>query len=292
MILIVDDSSVARTTLWEYLEPAGYSMEMASDGARAWELLNRSPEKYHAVLLDRIMPKMDGIEVLKKMKSHIRLSNLPVIMQTASRESHEIKEGIQAGAYYYLTKPYSKEAVRLITAAAVKDFMRHKILSAGSTNDLSNDSRRAENHYHFRTLEEAQIISELLSRECPSPEKTVTGLWELIINAVEHGNLGITYSEKTRLIEEGKWEEEIHRRLTIPPYAARKATVTIEKSINEIQFRVKDEGEGFDWTPYMEISPERAFDTHGRGIAMSRHKSFHRLEYRGSGNEVVAAVKL
>ncbi len=291
MILIVDDSSVARTTLWEHLEPAGHRMEMAENGVHAWEMLNRSPGKYHAVLLDRIMPEMDGIELLKKMKSQPSLNNLPVIMQTASRESHEIKEGIKAGAYYYLTKPYSKEAVRLITAAAVNDFKRHKMFSERQTNNLSNDSRRGENHYHFRTLEEAQIISELLSRECPCPEKAVAGLWELIINAVEHGNLGITYGEKTRLIQEGKWEEEIHRRLSMSPYSARKATVTIEKSINEIRFRVKDEGEGFDWMPYMEISPERAFDTHGRGIAMSRHKSFYYLEYVGKGNEVVASVK-
>lgn len=292
MILIVDDSGVVRTTLREYLEPVGYQMEMAENGARAWEMLNRSPEKYHAVLLDRIMPEMDGMEVLKKMKSHGGLQNLPVIMQTASREGHEIREGIQAGAYYYLTKPYSSEAVRLITAAAVKDFTRNKSRVEDMANDSGGVSQGPDNRYHFRTLEEAQILSNVLSRECPSPEKAVVGLWELIINAVEHGNLGITYAEKSRLMEEGMWEEEIRRRSAMPRYAARKATVTIEKTDGEICFRVKDEGDGFDWSQYLEISPERAFDCHGRGIAMSRHKSFHRLEYLGNGNEVVAAVKL
>lgn len=292
MILIVDDSSVARATLWEYLEPAGYRMEMAVNGKRAWELLTRSPEKYLAVLLDRIMPEMDGLEVLKRIKSHNSLKNLPVIMQTASCESHEIREGIQAGAYYYLTKPYSMEAVRLITAAAVNDFMQQTSLLEEPENDLCGVSLKSENLYHVRTLEEVHIVSNLLSRECPSPEKVAVGLWELLLNAVEHGNLGITYAEKSRLIEEGAWEEEIRRRFTMPRYAARKATIKIEKFTGEIRFRVKDEGEGFDWIPYLEISPERVFDTHGRGIAMSRHTSFHNLEYLGNGNEVVATVKL
>lgn len=292
MILIVDDSGVARTTLREYLEPSGYQMEMAENGARAWEMLSRSPEKYHAVLLDRVMPEMDGMEVLKKMKHHDSLKNLPVIMQTASRENHEIKEGIRAGAYYYLTKPYSKEAVRLITSAAVNDFNRYRTPRNGPVNDLNHGSWQTGNRYHFRTPEEAQILTDVLSRECPSPEKVAAGLWELVLNAVEHGNLGITYSEKTRLIEEGMWEEEVRHRFTIPRYASRKATVTIEKTADEIRFRVKDEGDGFDWTPYLEMSPERVFDTHGRGIAMSRHRSFHRLEYLGNGNEVVAAVKI
>ncbi len=292
MILIVDDSSVARTMLREFLEPAGYRMEMAENGRRAWELLNRSPEKYVAVLLDRVMPEMDGMEVLRKMKSHGSLKVLPVIMQTARRKDHEIKEGIQAGAYYYLTKPYSKDAVKLITAAAVNDFMRYKSMLDEPLDGWADIPRAAENLYHFRTLEEAQIISNVLSRECPSSEKVAAGLWELAINAVEHGNLGITYAEKSMLLEQGRWEEEIRRRYTLPRYAARKATIKIEKSGGEIRFRVKDEGEGFDWVPYLDISPERVFDAHGRGIAMSRHKSFHRLEYLGKGNEVVATVQL
>ncbi len=291
MILIVDDSSVARTMLLEYLEPTGYRMEMANSGISAWEMLNRAPEKYLAVLLDRIMPEMDGMEVLKKIKSHSSLKNLPVIMQTASRESHEIKECIQAGAYYYLTKPYSKDAVQLITAAAINDFKKHRSLGEGSA-DAYGVPRWVENQYQFRTLEEVHIVTDLLSRECPAPEKVAVGLWELLINAVEHGNLGITYAEKSRLPENGMWEEEIARRFTMPRFAERKVTVKIKKNADEIRLCVKDEGDGFDWIPYMDISPERAFDAHGRGIAISRHKSFHHLEYLGNGNEVVATVKL
>ena len=55
---------------------------------------------------------------------------------------------------------------------------------------------------------------------------------------------------------------------------------------------IKDEGKGFAWQDYLEMDPNRAFDTHGRGIAMARMLSLDSVEYRGSGNEVVATIKL
>jgi len=53
-----------------------------------------------------------------------------------------------------------------------------------------------------------------------------------------------------------------------------------------------DQGAGFDWQSYLEMSPDRAFDSHGRGIAMSRMLSFVALEYTGNGNTVCATVAL
>jgi hypothetical protein len=58
-----------------------------------------------------------------------------------------------------------------------------------------------------------------------------------------------------------------------------------------VQIRIRDQGQGFDWTPYLDFDPERAFDPHGRGIAMARLSSFDDLEYLGDGNEVLATVK-
>ena len=68
--------------------------------------------------------------------------------------------------------------------------------------------------------------------------------------------------------------------------------VEFMRNPGELRFTVRDQGKGFDWQQYLEMSPERAFDTHGRGIAMSKLLSFDRLEYRGCGNEVECVVKL
>ena len=86
--------------------------------------------------------------------------------------------------------------------------------------------------------------------------------------------------------------EEMDRRLVDPDFARRIATVEFVRNAGELRFIIRDQGKGFDWQQYLEMSPERAFDTHGRGIAMSKLLSFDKLEYRGCGNEVEGVVNL
>ena len=59
---------------------------------------------------------------------------------------------------------------------------------------------------------------------------------------------------------------------------------------SEVWYRIVDEGDGFDWTRYLDFDPARAFDPHGRGIAVARLSSFDALEYIGKGNLVIATV--
>ena len=84
---------------------------------------------------------------------------------------------------------------------------------------------------------------------------------------------------------------EVQRRLSMPQYAGRQAEVRFERNGGDVHFTIRDCGDGFDWLRYFDIDPARAFDTHGRGILMARHFSFHALEYRGCGNEVVATIR-
>jgi hypothetical protein len=120
----------------------------------------------------------------------------------------------------------------------------------------------------------------------------VVGLHELLLNAVEHGNLGITYNEKTDLVRNANWNEEIERRLSLPEYCKNFATLTFKATQAALIVLIKDAGKGFDWTNYLDFSADRATDPHGRGIATSRALSFHSLEYLGAGNEVRCIVKL
>jgi anti-sigma regulatory factor (Ser/Thr protein kinase) len=149
----------------------------------------------------------------------------------------------------------------------------------------------ASARFEFRTIKEAGELGTLLAYACPEPERQVVGLTELLINAVEHGNLGITYSDKTRLNAEGRWREEVERRLQLDEYKDRKATVEFARDSSGVSIVIRDEGSGFDWTPYLQIDPKRAFDTHGRGIAMAKMLSVSKLEYRGTGNELLAYIE-
>jgi len=98
--------------------------------------------------------------------------------------------------------------------------------------------------------------------------------------------------DKGRLSMEGRWAAEIQRRLSLAPYRDRIASVSFEREPDCIRFRVKDQGPGFDWRSYLEISPDRAFDMHGRGIAMARALTFKDLTYIDNGREAVGTIAL
>jgi anti-sigma regulatory factor (Ser/Thr protein kinase) len=116
------------------------------------------------------------------------------------------------------------------------------------------------------------------------------GLSELLINAVEHGNLGISYDDKTLFNERGTWLEEVDKRLQQEANKNKFATLEFQRGDSEIKIVVKDQGSGFDWQPYLQMSAERAMDNHGRGIAMAGMISFSRVEYQANGSEVHAFV--
>jgi len=291
-VLVVEDDPIAQEILVDNLKQAGYRTMSAADGDGSWRLLRDNPDIFCAVLLDRILPDMDGLEVLRKIKATAQLAHIPVIMQTAKSDQADILDGLKNGAYYYLTKPFLPETLLAIVATAVADYrdyreMRRKVWQATATFGLLTEAEFA-----YRDPAEARDIAALLANTCADPQKVVLGLTELMLNAIEHGNLGISYAEKTQLIRDDTLHEEIDRRLSLPEYMGRQAKVRFERGEGELRFTIRDQGGGFAWREYLEMSPARAFDNHGRGIAMARLLSFDRLDYNESGTEVVARLRV
>ncbi len=142
----------------------------------------------------------------------------------------------------------------------------------------------------FQTLDEARLIARRLAALTPTPDMVEIGLVELLINAIEHGNLDIDYEEKRRLMLEETFYEEIAYRMSTPPWSLRSARITTARKKHAIVFLVEDEGEGFDWNSVDMRYPRRITDPNGRGIAMARMLSFQQLEYLGRGNQVRATV--
>ncbi|MBF0191366.1 MAG: response regulator [Magnetococcales bacterium] len=292
-ILVVDDDLINRHILVSNLANAGYRTHTACDGIDAWNTLENNPEGYAAVLLDRIMPNMDGMEVLSRIKAHPILQGVPVIMQTSMSSENDTLDGIQAGAFYYLTKPFDRHTLLAIIRAALADFFRHRAMRDAVMQTQNALEMIWEGEFRMRTLEEAKTLAASLAHICPDPDQVVMGLSELLINAVEHGNLGITYEEKSRAMTTlDGWDELVAARLALTENACKEVRVFIERAPGEIRFRIVDQGEGFDWRAYETLKPERAFDTHGRGIAMARMFSFSAVEFQGRGNAVVATIPL
>lgn len=278
--------------LTQHLQPEGYAVETAADGQEAWELLSSEPDRFCALVTDRSMPRLDGMQLLTRIKADERLRTMPVIMQTALSSREEMLEGIRAGAYYYLAKPYDAEMLRTVVATAIEDYCRYRELQ-GEVRKGSDTLQLMRNAvFAFRTVGQAHDLGTLLAQTCPDPAAAVVGLTELLVNAIEHGNLGISYEEKSRLSCASEWQAEVARRQALPENRDKQALVSFTRRENSIEFIIRDEGKGFDWQRYLHVDPTRAFDTHGRGIAIANRMSFSRLEYRGCGNEVMGTVAL
>lgn len=285
-ILAVDDEEFNLDILTEYLTDDDYQVIGAVDGITALQQLEAHAD-IAVVVLDRMMPNMDGMEVLKKIKADPRFQNIPVVMQTAAATNEQILQGIQAGAYYYLPKPYSKDLLLGIVRSAAtssvdKQIMRDEVRQHKHTLGMMEQAR-----FRFRTVAEAENLAYFIANCFPDPAVAVYGLHEILVNAVEHGNLAIAYAEKGELVLSGTWLNEIERRLALPENSNKFVTLTLDVTADRITVYVRDQGSGFNWHDYLEMSAERASDPHGRGIASAKIMSFDSIEYLGVGNEVL-----
>lgn len=291
-ILLVDDDDFIQLVIGENLAKLGYEVDIAQDGQEALEKICRDPKGYDLVLLDRMMPRMDGITLLRRIRADRVMSEIPVVMLTGADRAEDIVEGLAAGAYYYLVKPATQEVLSRVVKSALEEGFAKRELRERIGQQKNNMRMLHSAAFSFRTLQEARDLALLLADVSMNPERTVSGYSELLINAVEHGNLGITYAEKSQLLSEERWAEEVENRLKSPLHAAQTVEVVLEKGPDKLTVTITDQGQGFEWKKYLQFDPARVFDLHGRGIAMSSGLSFDHLEYLGKGNSVVTTVKL
>ena len=292
-ILAVDDEALNLEILLEYFaDESALSLGTADGGEAAWALLQNPENDYKAILLDRMMPGLDGIGLLKRIKGDARLAGIPVIMQTAANSAAQIREGLEAGAYYYLTKPYRRDNLLAVVQAALIDAEAHDALRLQLHSHISSLQFLKQAEFSIRTVDEASQLASFIARACPNAEMVVMGISELLINAVEHGNLGLSYAEKSSLKRDDCWRPEIDRRAALPSNIEKEVKLQFQRDERSITLRVIDQGNGFDWQSFLEIEPERAFDPNGRGIALARLLSFSTLIYEGGGNTAVATISL
>lgn len=288
-LLVVEDDRTSAAFLERMLRTAGYDVAVAGSGPEALAILGAGTE-FSAVLLDRRLPGMDGLEVLERMKEIQELQDIPVILQTALGSAEEVREGLQAGAFYYLQKPLDTKLVLQVVETALAEQLerRETLTELEGVRSAMGQVRRGL--FRYQTLAQCHDLCSLLAKACPDPRRVVLGLSELMINALEHGNLGITYEEKTALVEARTWRAEVIRRQALPEHRDKWVEVALVKGAGRIRFRITDMGKGFRWESFQELDPARLFDNHGRGILLAKWEAFDRIQYQGRGNVVLAEV--
>lgn len=106
-ILICDDDPLLVDLLEFRLSARGFTVLVARDGGEALEIVGR--RRLDAVVLDAMMPVIDGYEVLRRLRADPATADLPVIMLTARKAEHDIVTGLELGANDYVVKPFIPE---------------------------------------------------------------------------------------------------------------------------------------------------------------------------------------
>jgi len=292
-ILLVEDERLNWLIINEHFEQhyENFSIDAVETGQAAIAKLRvAATNEYNLVLLDRTIPDMDGIEILRYIKQNLSLVNLPVIFQTARANPQEILQGLTAGAYY-LTKPYGEHAFMKVIQTALRNRSRYQRLNKTLVQHQKQRNDFADQmHFNFKTLDDVFHFSTLIANRCPDSEKIMLGLYELMINAIEHGNLNIGYTHKSDLLEADCWEAEVKRRQQLKENQEKYAEIDIRYHSDQIEFVICDQGNGFTWQDYLSFDTKRT--CHGRGIAIARSQCFSAIEYYGKGNEVHAIYQL
>ncbi|MBD3754765.1 MAG: response regulator [Gammaproteobacteria bacterium] len=296
-LLLVDDDPTCLALLCAYFESANYQVETARNGIEARERIYQHPADYFsAYVLDYHMPELDGISLLLELKHNHHYQMVPAIMQTSADSAEDIQRGIEAGAFYYLLKPFSKNHLLSLVETAVNGYATYQKLQRDSLRLAATFPQSLQllerAKFRFRSLTEARQLSQMVSLLTPEPHKTAIGLFEIMVNAIEHGNLGIGYAEKTRLMASNTLQEEIERRQALPENLHKYADLEIQRHADRIDISIQDQGTGFDYQPYMEFSLERAMDSHGRGLMMANKLSFDRLLFLEGGSRVCCTIQL
>jgi CheY-like chemotaxis protein len=109
-VLVVDDNRINRLKLTRALDKEDYDLSEASGGQEALDMLRS--QVFHLVLLDILMPDVDGFQVLEQMQSDGQLREIPVIMVSAVEEQEDVDRCLKMGAVDYISKPFDAEALK------------------------------------------------------------------------------------------------------------------------------------------------------------------------------------
>ncbi len=209
-ILVVDDDMLSRTLLSTGLQERSYAVETAEDGPQALEVLRARP--FDLVLLDILMPGMDGFQVCQQLKADPNTRDIPIILISALDETENIVKAFTMGGVDYITKPFQFEEVlaRVETRLALQKLRRQ----LEETNDEL--ARRLKELAHSNAElqarnEELDAYAHTVAHDLKNPLHLVIGYTELLIQDFDHVS-----------------KEEAHQSLRVVAKGARKLNDIIE----------------------------------------------------------------
>ena len=180
--LIADDNSVSRMLLERLLSKWGYEVIQASDGAKAWEIL-QTEDPPRLVILDWMMPGMSGPEVCHEARKRVASAYAYILLVTSKEDKQDVIQGLEAGADDYLTKPFFPEELRARIRVGLRILeLEDKLVAA------SDVLQYKATHDELTGLLNRASIAELLRRELERAKRQ-DGVCGVILADLDHFKL-------------------------------------------------------------------------------------------------------
>ena len=282
-ILVVDDEAALRTLLLRLLEKEGFDPIPAGDGEEAVSLFrSRAPL---VVVSDIKMPRMDGLTLLTEIRRMDR--GAAVILMTGQGNEEMLLEALRGGATNFFKKPFVVreliDEIRKVVSFRL-EAVRSSLFSPHLVGETKQFVLPAGDLLSF------PIINQMtLQLPCLLPEEDILnlkiGIEEMITNAIEHGNLGISFEEKCAAIQDGRFADLIAERSRDGSRGRRRVFISSHLAPDLFEVVIRDEGDGFDWRRLPEVAPENLLTFNGRGILLTRIY-FDEVLFNEKGNQV------
>ena len=271
-MLVVEDSPIERTLLAALARKSGHEVIEARDAAAALTAAESSPPDI--ILLDIHLPDMDGLTLLSQLRTEHPY--VPVVVISASADPEQVEAALDLGAVNFMFKPFKAREVRFILNRLSRAFAEEEGLQGALDFILERTTQLVvpgdpASIPHVVTYLGHEIRNHYPRYRLPIPDIKLA-LYEAMANAVEHGNLEIDFHGKGEaMIDPGGLAELVRQRLEDPRLAVRQIFIDVYYRREEVEYRVRDEGRGFD--PSTFDKQEALADTealHGRGLALIR----------------------
>lgn len=284
-ILIIDDENQVRDVINITLTENGYKAYEAENGKKGVELfMNRNPD---IVITDVNMPEMSGIEVTKKIKE--LKADTDVVIMTGFGTEELVVDALRSGASNYIKKPIDlKELLSILDNIILKresrkryEVLKDIVVKESKFLILGNNISDLWGTVNQALFNVPNSLSE------GSLEGLKLGLYEILLNAIEHGNLGITYDEKKEALNSNMYNKVIDQRLSEANKQGKVVKVQCNYSTEELTIEITDQGEGFNYDNLPPLSdPDTILSAHGRGIILAS-LYYDNIEYKKPGNSVM-----
>ena len=281
-VLAVADDEINLFIMTKILRDVGYNPIEAVGGTNAWLYIADNPKDVDIVMIDKMKFPKCTLDLVDKIRSQPESRFTPIILQNEGI----FEEAFNTPAILRLNPSFQENAMRSIVDRAKYDVVKHQLLMK----HLKKPTALIPT-ITYKTIDDAYPLAASLAQGAKDAIGVAEGLSEILINAVEHGNLGLGKAKKN-FITKGTYDTEIKIRLEDPVLGARHATVQVEESANERVVTIGDEGKGF----VSHVSSyKNAVDTINNicecGIAKAR-RLLGNVEFLGKGNTVRCSFDL